>query len=192
MLVVRELLLGPKRFVDLRQGLPGIGTSVLAARLRQLERDGLVARRTLPPPFGSAVYELTDYGRDLEPALLAFGRWGARTLGPRQDGQTLRSEWLAVALRAFFRPEAASGLRATIRLELTDGAYTVEIHDAALHVEPGTEAAADLVVSTDDETLIAFLAGRPVGTDRLEVAGDVGLLERLPELFHFDGERAPA
>jgi DNA-binding HxlR family transcriptional regulator len=192
MLIVRELLLGPKRFVDLRHGLPGIGTSVLAARLRQLEADGLVARRTLPPPAGSAVYELTDYGRELEPALLAFGRWGARTLGPRQEGQTLRSEWLAVALRAFFRPDAASGLRATIHLGLTDGSYTVQIRDGALQVEPGAVAPADLAVSTDEETLIAFLAGRGVGADELEADGDVALLERLPNLFAFDGQRAPA
>src|ERR671933_1792279 len=107
LLVVRDLLLGPKRFTDLRHGLPGIGSNVLAARLKELERAGVVQRRTLPPPAASTVYELTEYGRELEEPLLALGRWGARSLGRRQPGDALRAEWLAVALKAFFRPEAA-------------------------------------------------------------------------------------
>src|SRR2546421_12497777 len=77
LLVVRELVLGPKRFTDLRAGLPGIGSNVLAARLKELEQNGVVARRRLPPPAASAVYELTEYGRELEEVVLAFGRWGA-------------------------------------------------------------------------------------------------------------------
>src|SRR5205085_12111953 len=123
LLIVRDLILGPKRFTDLRRGLPGIGTNVLAARLKELERGGVVARRALPPPAASVVYELTEYGRALEGPLLALGRWGALSLGAREDGQALRSEWLAVALKAFFRPEAAADLRATIALRFDDGAF---------------------------------------------------------------------
>src|SRR3954452_10567314 len=78
LLVVRELLLGPKRFTDLRAGLPTLGPDVLAQRLRDLEAAGIVARRTLPPPAGSRVYELTERGQELEPVLLALGRWGSR------------------------------------------------------------------------------------------------------------------
>src|SRR5918912_4465730 len=110
LLVVRDLILGPKRFTDLRRGLDGMGTSVLAARLKELERGGVIRRRTLPPPAASTVYELTDYGRALEGPLLALGRWGATSMGPRQDGQLLRSEWLGVALKAFFPPEAGGEL----------------------------------------------------------------------------------
>src|SRR6266571_9269434 len=113
LLVVRELILGPKRFTDLRRGLPGIGTNVLAARLKELESSGVLARRTLPPPAASTVYELTEYGRELEEVMLAFGRWGAKSMGARAPEQTLQSEWVAVALKAFFRPEAAEDLRAT-------------------------------------------------------------------------------
>src|ERR1041385_5643147 len=116
LLLVRDLLLSPKRFTDLRRGLPGIGTNVLAARLKELERAGVIARRTLPPPAASIVYELTEYGRALEGPLLALGRWGAVSMGRREDRQALRSEWLAVALKAFFRPEAAADLRATVAL----------------------------------------------------------------------------
>ena len=78
LLVARELLLGPKRFTDLRDGLPGIGPDVLSARLRDLEQAGVLGRAALPPPAGSRVYELTEWGRELEPVLLALGRWGSR------------------------------------------------------------------------------------------------------------------
>src|ERR687884_2186422 len=108
LLVVRELVLGPKRFSDLREGLPGIATNVLTQRLQQLRRDGVVARRRLPPPAASSVYELTEYGQELVPIMLALGRWGARTMGARSPEQTLRAEWLAVALKAFYQPEAAA------------------------------------------------------------------------------------
>ena len=82
LLVVRELMHGPKRYTDLVDHLPGIGTNILAARLRDLEGHGIVARRTLPPPAASKVYELTDYGRELRPALRELALWGARSLGP--------------------------------------------------------------------------------------------------------------
>src|SRR5919202_4903626 len=81
LLIVRDLLTGPKRYTDLLAGLPGIGTNLLATRLRELEQHGLVARRVLPPPAGSTVYELTDVGQTLEPVVLALGRWGRRLLG---------------------------------------------------------------------------------------------------------------
>jgi DNA-binding HxlR family transcriptional regulator len=87
LLVVRELALGPKRFTDLRQGLPGIATNVLSVRLRQLERDGLVTRRLLPPPAPAQIYELTELGRELVPVMLALGRWGASTIGERSPRQ---------------------------------------------------------------------------------------------------------
>ena len=97
LLVIRELVLGPRRFTDLREGLPGIATNVLSQRLRELARDGIVARRKLPAPAASNVYELTEYGRELVPITLALGRWGARSMGPRQEGQTTHGRWFAVA-----------------------------------------------------------------------------------------------
>ena len=185
LLVIRDLILGPKRFTDLRRGLAGIGTNILAARLKELERGGVVRRRTLPPPAASAVYELTDYGRALEGPLLALGRWGALSIGERQDGQSLRSEWLAVALKAFFRPEAAREVRATIGLRFKDGAFCARIDAGSLLVEPDTRDGADLVLTTEPETLIGFLAGAGVPAAALAPQGDVALLERLPEIFAF-------
>jgi len=185
LLIVRELLQGPKRYSDLVAELPGIGTNILAARLKELERGGVVRRRTLPPPAASTVYELTDYGRALEGPLLALGRWGALSIGERQDGQSLRSEWLAVALKAFFRPEAAREVRATIGLRFEDGAFCARIDDGSLLVEPDTRDGADLVLTAEPETLIGFLAGAGVPAAALAPQGDVALLERLPEIFAF-------
>ena len=185
LLIVRDLILGPKRFTDLRRGLPGIGTNVLAARLKALERGGVVARRTLPPPAASTVYELTEYGRELEGPLLAVGRWGAASMGQRQAGQALRSEWFGVALKAFFRPEAAADLKAEIELRFDDGTLLARIDEGTLVVERGSPNGADLVLETEVETAIGFLAGADVPSAALAPRGDIALLERLPRIFAF-------
>jgi len=185
LLVVRELVLGPKRFTDLKNGLPGIGTNVLAARLKELESSGVVARRTLLPPAASTVYELTVYGRELEEVMLAFGRWGAKSLGVRAPEQTLQSAWLAVALKAFFRPEAAEDLRATVEFRFEDGTFLAQIDRGSLLIEPAPENGADLSVRTDPETLVGFLAGAPVPPAALSPKGDLRLLDRLPQVFPF-------
>jgi DNA-binding HxlR family transcriptional regulator len=186
LLVVRELVLGPKRFTDLRTGLPGIATNILSQRLQELERDGIVARRTLPPPAASSVYELTEYGRDLVPILLDFGRWGARTMGPRPPEYAQRSEWLGVALQAFFRPEAARGVSGTIAFTFEDGAFTLKLDRGRLEVAPGAANGADLRLTTDPTTLAGYLGRRGVAADALRPEGDLALLERLPEMFAFN------
>jgi DNA-binding HxlR family transcriptional regulator len=185
LLIVRDLILGPKRFTDLRRGLPGIGTNVLAARLKELERDGVVARRTLPPPAASTVYELTEYGRAVEGPLLALGRWGALSMGARQPEQALRSEWFGVALKAFFRPEAAADLEAEIELRFDDGTFLARVDHGSLVVEAGSPNSADLVLTTEVETLIAYLVGADVPPAALAPQGDEGLLTRLPKIFAF-------
>jgi DNA-binding HxlR family transcriptional regulator len=190
LLIVRDLILGPKRFTDLRRGLPGIGTNVLAARLKELERGGVVARRTLPPPAASTVYELTEYGRELEGPLLAVGRWGALSMGPRQPEQALRSEWLGVALKAFFRPEAAADLKVAIELRFDDGTLLAHVDHGSLVVEAGSPNGVDLVLTTEVETLIAYLAGADVPPAALAPQGDTALLERLPRIFAFGGVRS--
>jgi DNA-binding HxlR family transcriptional regulator len=184
LLVVRELALGPKRFTDLRQGLPGIATNVLSLRLRQMERDGVVTRRLLPPPAPAQVYELTEHGRELVPIMLALGRWGATTMGERSPDQTIRGEWLALALNAFFDADAAQGLSATVALVLDGAPFTLRVEDGRLDVRPGTNGPADLVITTDPELLLQFLAGAPV---LVPAEGDRQLLGRLPELFPLGG-----
>jgi DNA-binding HxlR family transcriptional regulator len=187
LLIVRELVLGPKRFTDLREGLPGIATNVLSNRLRQLERDGILGRRRLPPPAAVQVYELTEYGRELVPIMLALGRWGASAMGPRTPEQSIRSEWLAVALNAFFDADAAVGVTAKIGLDLAGVRFTVLIDAGSLRVVHGALDPLDLEITADPELLTQFLAGAPV---TVEAEGDRGLLHRLPELFSL-GDRSP-
>jgi DNA-binding HxlR family transcriptional regulator len=180
LLVIRELALGPKRFTDLRQGLPGIATNVLSLRLRQLESNGIVMRRRLPPPAPAQVYELTPHGRELVPIMLALGRWGASAMGPRSPEQAIRGEWLALALNAFFDPDAAEGLSASIGLDLDGAQFTLRLGENGLEVTPGADGSADLSITADPETLLQFLAGAPVS---VQAEGDPELLERLPALF---------
>lgn len=182
LLIVRELVLGPKRFTDLREGLPGIATNVLSQRLRQLERNGIVTRRRLPPPAASTVYELTEDGQELVPIMLDLGRWGARRMGTRAPEQALRAEWLAVALKAFFDPRAAKRVRAKIDLRLGEAQFLVEVDRGRLAIVPGRNGPVDLTVVAEPETLVAYLNGMPV---ELEAEGDRELLARLPELFAF-------
>jgi DNA-binding HxlR family transcriptional regulator len=180
LLVVRELALGPKRFTDLRQGLPGIATNVLSLRLRQLERGGIVARRQLPLPAPAQVYELTPHGRELVPIMLALGRWGASAMGPRSPEQAIRGEWLALALKAFFDPDAAEDISGTIALDLDGARFTLRLGESGLEVIPGEESPVDLSITADPETLLRFLAGAPAS---LQAEGDRELLDRLPALF---------
>jgi len=180
LLVIRELVLGPKRFTDLREGLPGVATNVLTQRLRQLERDGIVARRRLPPPAASTVYELTEYGRELVPIMLDLGRWGARTMGRRTPEQALRPEWLMVALTAFFQPDEAADLSARVGLLLDGAHFTLCLDRGELKIEPGSRDSADLTLTAEPEAFVAWLAGAPV---EVEASGDRELLERLRAIF---------
>src|SRR5262249_46934385 len=109
LLVVRELLKGPKRYTDLLEGMPGVGTNILASRLRELEAGGILQKRRLPPPAASTVYELTDYGRELEEPLYALARWGARTLPPPVN-EDFYPEWGLNAFPALLDPDAARGV----------------------------------------------------------------------------------
>jgi len=189
MLVLRDLLLGPKRFTDLQRGLPRLATNVLTQRLKQLERDGVVRRRRLQPPAASTVYELTEYGREFEPVLLAFGRWGAKSLGAPSPGAVTRPEWLCVALKAFFSADAARSVRATIDLGLGGERYALRIDRGTLEASVGAPAVADLGLTCDVPTLLGFLHGAPVPAHALGAEGDLGLLERLPAIFAFGSER---
>jgi DNA-binding HxlR family transcriptional regulator len=186
LLVVRELVLGGKRFTDLKDGLPGIGTNVLATRLRQLEADGIVQKLRLAPPAATTVYILTDYGQRLVPAMLALGRWGAESIGEAAPGQSVRSEWFAVALRSFFDPQAALDVEATIELDLPDGPFRVLVDHGVLRVESGPAVDWDLRLSTDVETLIGYLAGDDVPVAGLHPSGNTELLEPLRRLFRFN------
>jgi DNA-binding HxlR family transcriptional regulator len=159
LLVVRELLKGPKRYTDLLEGMPGIGTNVLAARLKELEEAGVVRKRKLPPPAASTVYELTEYGQELEEPLYALARWGARSLPPPAKGEEFYPDWGLNAFAALLDPEAASDLSATYVVRVADDVYTVLLDDGKVHVEPGAASNADLDFTTDQETFFGMASG---------------------------------
>ena len=183
LLIVRELLHGPKRYTDLTNGLPGIGTNILAARLRELEEGGIVQKRRLPPPAASTVYELTEYGSGLNEAMYALARWGARSLGPPGPDDELYPEWGVNAFRALFDPQAARGLTETYVLRIDDDVFTARLVNGSLEASVGAADDADVVVELDMETLFALTGGEleprdAVTSGRARVEGDVEALER--------------
>jgi DNA-binding HxlR family transcriptional regulator len=169
LLVVRELMRGPKRYTDLADAL-GIGTNILAARLRDLEACGVVAKRTLPPPAASRVYELTDYGRELKAAVRELAVWGARSLGPPTDAHELFPGWLVNALDAVLAPVAPAG-----RFEFRVGDEVASIVDG--EARPGPVDEPDVIVEGDPQGIYYMFVDRR--TDQVAIAGDHALLGRL-------------
>ncbi len=183
LLIVRELLHGPKRYTDLTHGLPGIGTNILAARLRDLEESGIVQKRTLPPPAASTVYELTEFGAGLREALYALARWGARTIGPPGPDDELYPEWGMNALPALFDANAAHGLTETYALVVDGDAFTARVVDGSLEATMGAAKDADVVVEVSMETFFALASGElaprnAVKSGRAKVQGTPEALER--------------
>ena len=170
LLVVLELFRGPKRYTDLAENLRGIGTNILASRLRDLEAAGVVAKRTLPPPAASKVYELTDYGHELRPVIRELALWGARSLGPPTHEDELFPGWLATALDTVLAPRAPLG-----RFEFRVGEEVSSLVDG--EVLDGPVENPDVVVEGDPEGVYYMFIQRRL--DCVGVEGDRGLLEEL-------------
>ena len=173
LLVVRELMHGPKRYTDLAEHLPGIGTNVLASRLRALETGGIVRKRTLPPPAASRVYELTEYGQGLRPAIRELALWGARSLGPPTEEDELFDGWLANAVDTVLAPVAPPG-----RFEFRVGDEVASLVDG--EARPDAVDDPDVVVAGDPEGVYHMFVDRRL--DCVVVEGDRALLERLLEV----------
>jgi DNA-binding HxlR family transcriptional regulator len=170
LLVVLELMRGPKRYTDLAENLRGIGTNILASRLRDLEAAGVVTKRTLAPPAASKVYELTDYGRELRPVIRELALWGARSLGPPTAGDELFPGWLANGLDTVLAPLAPPG-----RFEFRVGDEVASLVDG--DVLDGPIEDPDVVVEGDPEDFYYMFIQRRL--DCVSVEGDRGLLEQL-------------
>lgn len=177
LLIVRELVYGPKRFSDLRGGL-GLSPNVLTQRLGELEEAGVVERRKA----GGALYELTAWGRELQPLLVQLGRWGARSLHkPRAE---LNPDSLMLALEATFVPEHAAALRASYELRLGDERFAVDVRDGKLSIARGTAREPDAVITCAVETLRALAFGdRKLAGAEVEIGGDARVGRAFFKLF---------
>jgi DNA-binding HxlR family transcriptional regulator len=187
LLVVRELLLGPKRFTDLRAGIPHASPNVLSQRLRELEDAAVVRRDTLPPPAASKVYELTAWGRDLEPVIMALGAWGVRS--PRMPrGEPMSVDCQMLALKTVFDVRAAVGLDARYQLHVDGQRFRVHVLHGRLELRRGTIEHPNATVTTDSATLGALLWGGAkledmVRAGRLELEGSDHAVLRFLDLF---------
>jgi len=187
LLVVRELVLGPKRFTDVLAGLHGASSDVLTQRLRDLSDAGVVHRRRLGPPASSWVYELTDWGAELEPIILELAQWVHKSPHMRYD-LPLGPDSLMLALKARFDPAAADGLRATVELHLGDTHFRVRIDGRTLDINRGDADDPDLVLDADQDTLLSLLSSDGSVDDalaggQLHLTGDKAVAERFSGLF---------
>jgi DNA-binding HxlR family transcriptional regulator/putative sterol carrier protein len=187
LLVVRELLLGPKRFTDLLAGVRGASPDVLTQRLRELTEAGVVVRRRLGPPAAAWVYELTSWGADLGPTVVGLARWASHSPGMRYDAP-LGTDSAVLSLQALFDPAAAAGLDATIALHLGDERFRLRIANSRIEVTRGETESPDATIDTNVTTLLSLLR-----TDRalddaladgeLRLAGNRRLVEKFRRLF---------
>jgi DNA-binding HxlR family transcriptional regulator len=188
LLIVRELLTGPKRFKDLLEGLPGIGTNLLTARLKDLEGYRVVRRATLPPPAASKVYELTELGRSLEPVVIGLARWGLEFLGVSREEEDRQPAWAMVALRSVLKVEATGETRESYEFRVDDEVFHVCTEDGETEVRQGSAPDPDLVVRSDTQTLLAVAAGRiepaeAVTSRAIRIEGDQDARERCIKML---------
>ncbi|MEV7096368.1 winged helix-turn-helix transcriptional regulator [Amycolatopsis sp. NPDC051045] len=195
LLLIRELLTGPKRFGDLQASLRGLGTGLLAARLKNLERDGLAHKVTLPPPARTPAYALTEAGEELGPAILALARWGLKwAMGERRETETFHPGWAVLGLRASFDAEAAGDLRAVYEFRIGDEVFHARVADGTIDALHGPAQHPDATV-TISETAFVRLTGQSltlsdaVATGEASTSGDSAALRRLPGLFRLPSPR---
>ncbi|HEU5002299.1 MAG TPA: winged helix-turn-helix transcriptional regulator [Actinomycetota bacterium] len=192
LLLLRDLLVGPQRYKELLEGLPGIGTNLLARRLKELQEAGIIVKRTLPAPAGSVVYDLTGRGRGLEPALIALARWGMEAMPPAGPSSTdvLRPGWGVMAFKAVFDPAAAAGVHATYQFEVEGDVFHLRVDDGVLVAGQGPATAPDLVYTCDVETLMAIGARNvspleAVASGRATMQGSAVAAGQVVEMFGF-------
>lgn len=191
LLIVRDLILGPRRFTDLQRGLGRVPSNVLSSRLKELEESGVIARRALPRPSRAIVYELTEYGRELERVVVDLLLWGAKSLGDPGPDDVFSANSFLLGLRVGFRPSAARGLNATYEIQMDGVPFRVRVTDGRLELGDGPAEDPDLRIETD-LGLGALLRGeisaaeaRRRGVVRIE--GKASLLDAFAEMFRLPG-----
>lgn len=188
LLIIRDLLVSPKSVADLQTGLPRIPADILAARLRDFERAGIVAGAAAAQDEESTRYELTDYGKELDDIILRIGRWGARQLGVPRPDEIVTVDSLIMALRATFQPRSAAGVHASYELRIGDIVVNVRVSDSQLAVASGPLPGADLVLEPG-MGLKALMAGEITAAElmadeNVRFTGDRALVELFGRMFH--------
>jgi DNA-binding HxlR family transcriptional regulator/putative sterol carrier protein len=187
LLVVRDLLLGPKRFTDLLAGLPGASPDVLTQRLRELTEAGVLQRRRLSPPAASWVYELTTWGAELAPIVVGLAQWASRSPGMRYDAVP-GTDSLMLSLKALFDRTAAADLDTSIAVHLGDERFQIRIANGELAITRGEADDPDATLDTDQRTLLSLLRtdialDEALANGNLRVAGDRRVVEKFRRLF---------
>ena len=190
LLVVRDLLTGPKRFSELQEGLHGIPTNVLTSRLRELEDAGIVERRVQAHPGGGVAYALTEYGLELEQPMLRLGFWGAKTMGEPCEGDFISVESLALALRGAFRPERARGPQRIYELRIDGRPLRIAVKGGRVSVPAESPKEPDVVLETGPGVLSELLSGAlpvddAIASGQLRVDGERAEATRFVEMFLF-------
>lgn len=189
-LIVRDLLVGPRRFTDLHRGLPKIPTNVLTARLKELEAAGVVRRRVLPRPSGSVIYELTEYGAELEDVLIRLGRWGAKLLDEPRSEEIITVDSMVMAMRSTFHPEAARGLHVGFELHFGPIVIHARVDNGKVQAAAGPLAAPDLVIEAGP-AIKELMTGAIGPTEAIKngivrLKGNAKLLTRFAEIFRIE------
>ncbi|WP_410583482.1 winged helix-turn-helix transcriptional regulator [Amycolatopsis sp. lyj-108] len=190
LLVIRDLVLGPKRFDELQHGLPKIPTSILSTRLNELERHGVVQRRVLSQLDAGVVYELTEYGNDLDQILLQLGLWGARSLTDPAADDLFTLDAAILSLYTTFQPDAARGIQCSFELHYGDQMIVhAVIDDGAVTAGEGPLPEPDLIIEPRGPVVLKLLNGELDATSALTcgavaVKGDPAMLELFTRLFH--------
>lgn len=196
LLIVRELGAGPKRYTDVLDGLPGMNTTLLAKRLRDLEDGGLVRRRRLPPPAASNVYELTNTGAELCRALLPLVQWGARhALGARNKDEVFHVEWPLLAMQASIDTARLVGVEATYEFRIDESIGYMSIEDGRVTVGSGPALTVpDVTITADVEAFVGVGTGRldaqtMIAEERLNLEGDPQAIATLSTALGVQGRR---
>lgn len=198
LLIIRELIAGPRRFKDLLDGLPGISTNLLTERLKELEENRLLRRRVLPPPAGSTVYELTATGQALEKTLLELGKWGRQFVPASMTGvHVLHVGSYALTPKTFFRPELAQGLNATYALHIGDEVQQIHIADGAITVYQGEPPCANVALYAEVPVYLGLLLGQldldtALAGGLIGVTGDLDILRQFFEICRVPPVAQPA
>ncbi|GAB2805359.1 winged helix-turn-helix transcriptional regulator [Lentzea nigeriaca] len=196
LLLIRELLTGPKRFSDLQAGLRGLGTGLLAARLKHLEREGLARKITLPPPARTPAYALTEAGEELGPPILGLARWGLKwAMGEPRETDTFHAGWAVLGLKACFDAEAAAGLRAVYEFRIDDEVFHARVDDGTVEVLHGPAQHPDATVTISEAAFLDVTSrglsfAEAVKTGAASASGDRGALRRLAGLFRLPAPRS--